>query len=64
MTQEEVARKARISQGAYCSYEKGYQKPHPDTHKRLAEALERPADEFTAKLYGINPAEMYAGGAK
>ncbi len=58
LTQHQVAKRAKISQGAYCSYEKGWKKPHPEAHKRLADALERPLDEFTGKLYGVDPATM------
>src|SRR4051812_2412982 len=62
LTQQRLAKKAHISQGAYCSYEKGYQKPSPETHKRLAEALGRPLDEFTGMLYGVDPETMVAHG--
>lgn len=58
LTQEEVARRAKVSQGAYCDYETGRKKPRPGIHLRLAEALERPSEEFTGKLYGVDPAEM------
>lgn len=58
LTQAKVAKAARISQGHYSEIEKGYIKPHPAIHKRLADALQRPSDEFTAKLYGVNPNEM------
>jgi transcriptional regulator with XRE-family HTH domain len=58
LTQKAVARKANISQGAYCDYEKGFRKPRPKIHKDLAAALQRPVEEFTSKLYGVNPADM------
>ncbi len=58
MTQEQVAKKARIGQGTYCDYERGMKKPRPGIHKRLAEALGRPIDEFTAKLYGVQSSSM------
>jgi transcriptional regulator with XRE-family HTH domain len=58
LTQAEVARRARVSQGAYCDYERGIKRPRPKIHRRLADALERPVTEFTAILYGVDPAEM------
>jgi transcriptional regulator with XRE-family HTH domain len=61
LTQEKLARKARISQGHLSDIESGRVKPHPEIHKRLAEALERPMDEFTAKLYGVSVSDMMAG---
>ena len=60
LNQVDVARRAGISQGAYCDYERGVKRPRPKIHKKLAEALERPVDEFTGKLYGVNPASMVA----
>jgi transcriptional regulator with XRE-family HTH domain len=62
LTQYQVARAARISQGHYCEIEKGYIKPLPVVHKRIAEALGRPLDEFTGMLYGVNPAQMAGSG--
>lgn len=58
LTQADIARKAKISQGAYCDYERGFRRPRPKIHLRLAEALGRPLDEFTGKLYGVDPASM------
>lgn len=58
LTQDQVAREAGISQGHYCDIEKGRVKPHAAIHKRIADALGRPAEEFTAKLYGVNADEM------
>lgn len=57
-TQAQLAKKAHISQGHYSDIESGRTKPHPEIHKRIADALERPLEEFTAKLYGINPDDM------
>jgi DNA-binding XRE family transcriptional regulator len=57
-TQEKLAKEVGISQGHYCDIERGRVKPHPVIHKRLCEALNRPIEEFTAKLYGVNAADM------
>ncbi len=59
-TQAQIAKDAGISQGHYCEIEKGYIKPLPELHKRIADALGRPLDEFTGFLYGVNPADMVA----
>jgi transcriptional regulator with XRE-family HTH domain len=58
LTQAQVAKKAGIRQGTYCDYERGLKRPRPITHKRLAEALQRPPEEFTARLYGVRETEM------
>lgn len=58
LTQDQVARKAHISQGHYCEIEKGYIKPGPEIHVQLAGALGRPVEEFTAKLHGVNLRDM------
>lgn len=55
LTQEQVAERARISQGQYSDYERGIKKPRPRVHRKLAEALERPVEEFTVRLYGAPP---------
>jgi transcriptional regulator with XRE-family HTH domain len=58
LTQAEVAARAGISQGAYCDYERGEKKPRPKVHRKLALALQRPVEEFTAKLYGVEASAM------
>ncbi len=64
LTQADVARKAGVTQGTYCDYERGIKKPGPKMHRKLADALHRPVQEFTGKLYGVNPADMVAAGSR
>jgi transcriptional regulator with XRE-family HTH domain len=63
MTQAQVAKKAGVRQSTYCDYERGRKHPRPRVHKLLAEALQRPAHEFTAKLYGVESTAMVEGRA-
>lgn len=61
LTQGKLAGEIGISQGHYCEIERGYIKPGPDLHKRLADAIGRPVEELTAKLYGVSLADMGMG---
>lgn len=58
LTQSDVAKRAHISQAAYNSYERGLKRPGPKQHTALADALERPIEEFMAKLYRIDTTKM------
>lgn len=58
LTQQAIARKLGISQGAYCDYERGFRKPGPKVHLKLAEAIDRPVEELTTKLYRIGGESM------
>jgi len=58
LTQEQLAKKAGVSQGLYCEYERGIKRPLAKHHVKLAQALGRPVEEFTAKLYNVDPVEM------
>ncbi len=58
LTQTEIAKKAKISQGTYCDYENGHKRPRPRHHLRLAEVLERPVEELTSMLYKVDPSGM------
>lgn len=58
LTQSQLAKKAGVSQGLYCDYERGLKRPLPKHHMQLANALGRPLDEFTAKLHNVEASEM------
>lgn len=58
LTQAQLARKAGVSQGLYCEYERGIKKPLPHHHGKLADAIGRPIEEVTAKIHNVDPAQM------
>ena len=64
LTQDQLAHEIGISQGHYCEIERGFKKPRPELHKRIADAIGRPVKELTEKLHGVSAAEMGMASAK
>lgn len=58
LSQEDLAKAARMSQSHYCDIERGLKRPGPGQIENLAMAIKRPKEEVIGKLYGVDPRDM------
>jgi transcriptional regulator with XRE-family HTH domain len=58
LSQVQLAKRAGVSQGLYCEYERGIKRPLAKHHMKLAEAIGRPIEEVTARIHNIDPVQM------
>lgn len=59
LTQAEVAKKLKISQGAYCDIERGQKKPRPRLYPELADVFQVPVEELTSRIHKLNPESSF-----
>jgi transcriptional regulator with XRE-family HTH domain len=63
LEQAKVAKQVGVSQATYSDYERGQKKPRARIHAKLADVFQVPVEEFTRRLYKLNPDYMVAGDA-